>query len=1564
MTKTYVLPLAVCIALMGPLTAVSQETASETVVEDEQDPGFLEKMIQNALGGDGREVRIVGLEGPLSADVKIAAIEVADPNGTWLTIRNVEMSWRRLALLRGRVEIDALTIGSIDLLRSPETPPAPAPSIEADPTPPEPFSLPDLPVSIELGSFGVGRLDLGQPVIGQAASLSIDGGATLAGGEGGVRLQIVRLDGPEGLIALDAGFENETRRLYVNLDVEEAAGGLIAHVAKFPDNPSVDLSISGDNPISDFVAQINLATDNAERLAGTVELQQTAEAEPLVTTITADIGGDITPLFLPQYQDFFGEDVQLNARVLLDSEEGTKVDNFDLASRALNLSGTASLAANGLPELVDVQGKVGTDDGLPVTLPLSGPITTLNSALLRMDYDASEGDAFIARVGVLGLRQEDLAVGTIDLSLDGTLARGEDEITVAGVTSEIRARLQGISTGDEDVDSALSGQTTFDADLAFDPTAATITLRDIALLSGDLRLDGEVDVTDLGGATTVAAQADMTTGDLDRFAPIVKKPLDGSFDGKVAAQFVTTSGAFDVDLTGLAQDLAIGNPQVDGLLVGRSDLALVARRNADGIVLENLDIRNPQLFAKGTGSLSSASAALDLEAEVNEASLLAEQFAGPLTVTAKASGNTPNFNIAVEAGGTAITDILGDGVVLNSDLVYEAAEGHLGVPSLSLTAGDLTATGNADVTGLDDVLAVAAELDLSTGNLARFAELAQIPLAGTFDGAVKAAFDTETTAFDVDMNGRAQSLAIGNPQVDQLLLGRSDLIVIAQGDLDGVELENLDISNPQLSAKGSGTLSREAADLTINAQLNEASMVAPTLTGPLSVAATATGTAPNFNVMLEAGGAAITDVLGDPVTLDSDLVYEAEAGHLGVPKLSLTAGELTAMGDADITGLNDALALVADLDLKTGDLARFGPLVDKPLGGTLDATVKAAFASDTGDFTADLNGNAQDIAIGSPQVDELLAGATVIDAKARRENGTIVIDTLTVDNPELQVNGGGTFSPEAGDLTLSANLADLGLFVPQLQGPLTLDTTAKGAGSAWAIDLNAEGPQGLKALINGGVASTDTDLDIDIALGNLGAFVSELPGPVTVKGKVTGDGTDYYVDVDATAPAGLTAAVDGRAYGPDGTMDIAVTGDIPLNIADGFIKPRSLEGNAQINLTVNGEPGVETLSGAITMDGARFSDPSTRIVLEQMGLNLTLDRGNANLDFRGNLETGGQIRVSGPVALTDPYNGDITVTLDSLKLVDPQLYEIDVEGQIRLSGALAGGASISGRIDIPRAEISIPDATGGGGVIPEMTHVSENASSRQTRQRAGLIKETREDGATGAPVAYPLDLVISAPARIFIRGRGLDTEFGGEIEIGGTSARLVPSGRFELIRGRMNILNRLLIFSEAVITLGGDLVPDLYMVAVSENAPIDASIEIEGPVSDPELTFSSTPELPEDEVLAQLFFGKPVSDLTPLEVAGLLSAISTLSGRGGGVFGKIRDGIGVDQLNVGTDSDGQTEVTAGKYLSEDVYSDVTVNAEGESRVQLNFEITDEFTVRGGFDSTGDTRVGLSFERDY
>ncbi|MEM8553870.1 MAG: translocation/assembly module TamB domain-containing protein [Pseudomonadota bacterium] len=1357
--------LALTAALV--VAPVGGQTTDE--IQDTQEPDFLERIIQNALGGEGREVRIIDLQGPLSANVTIAGIEVEDVDGVWLSIENVSMEWRRLALLRGRINISDLSIGSINLVRAPVTPPSdlPPPEAVAEAPPREPFQLPELPVSVDVGLLEIGQLALGQDLVGQAAEFALKGNAQLAGGEGGAALRLTRTDGLTSGYGLVASFDNESRQLVVDLNVAEDRGGLITSLAGFPGAPSLSLTVAGDNPLTDFIATIALATDDEPRLGGTLRLREsTSDTNPeaFVQTIDATLGGDVTALFAPQYQPFFGPNVGLAASVRVDPDAGTFVDTLNLSARALSLAGTVQFAPSGIPLLVDVSGNVGTGDGRPVALPIPGSLTEVTNANLRLDYDANAGEAFTMSLDASDVRQDTMRLGGATVRLDGTLSKTDAPLTIAGVAASLAAELRNIAVDDQpEVANTFTDPITFDGEVTWDAEPGTVTVRNLALVAGDLRVNGLADVVDLATSPTVTAEVTLDTGDLDRFAALAGQALQGSLTGALNAELEPRRGAFDVTLTGTSQDIGIGTAQVDQLLAGRTELDIAAKRDVNGLALDRLELGNAQLNVSGTGSLRANTLDLALDGNVAEAGLLADHLAGNLSL-------------------------------------------------------------NARVTGRGD-------------------------------------------------------------------------------DYD--------------------------ADVTL-------------------------------------GGQAIETVLGAPARLTGAGSYAQTAGTALLDSLSLTAGDLSVTGQAQASGLNDQPVASADLTMRTGDLARFAPLADMPLQGTLALDIEGDVDTAAQTFAALVTGEGDTIQIGVAEVDQLLAGRTDINIDASGSGETIQINSFDITNQELTVAGGGSVAAEGGDVTLDAQLRDLGLFVPNLSGPLTLQAQGNGSNSAWDFAVTAAGPSELSTDLSGTYTPTNLDVDLVARLGDIAPFVGKLSGPIAVNGTLTGENDTYLVDLTADALGGLTAQVSGTALSPDGNADLAIAADVPLTLAGPFIAPRSLTGNVIADLTLQGPPAVESLRGTVRLADTRFSDPSSKLVLETIAGTVTMDAGQAVTSIAADLATGGQIRVSGPVALSDPFNGNLDIVLDQLNLVDPALYEIQQSGEINVSGPLTGGANIVGQIDLGRVELRIPTSFGAGGPIIEIEHVNEPRPSLVTRERAGLVIEPEPaEAAGGNAPAYGLNVAIDAPQRIFVRGRGLDVEFGGRLTVGGTTDNIIPSGRFELVRGRLDILTQVLEFSEATITLGGDLVPQVFMVAESEDATIDAQIEISGPVDQPELRFTSDPELPEDEVLAQLFFGKSIAELSPLEAVELVSAIATLTGRsGGGLLGGIRDSIGVDRLNVGQDDEGNAEVTAGKYITDDIYTDLTVNAEGTSRIRLNYDIRPGLTTSGSFDNEGDTRIGIGFARDY
>ena len=73
-----------------------------------------------------------------------------------------------------------------------------------------------------------------------------------------------------------------------------------------------------------------------------------------------------------------------------------------------------------------------------------------------------------------------------------------------------------------------------------------------------------------------------------------------------------------------------------------------------------------------------------------------------------------------------------------------------------------------------------------------------------------------------------------------------------------------------------------------------------------------------------------------------------------------------------------------------------------------------------------------------------------------------------------------------------------------------------------------------------------------------------------------------------------------------------------------------------------------------------------------------------------------------------------------------------------------------------------------------------------------------------------------------------------------------------MIRGTLSIAGQSLTFSKGEVSFsGGGLTdPSIDFVATSSTSTVTANLEVSGYASDPKIRLYSTPELPQDEVLA------------------------------------------------------------------------------------------------------------------
>lgn len=1412
---------AIILALV-PLPLLAQTT------QEEEDKGFLVSLIEDNLSGEGHIVSISGFKGALSSEATLTELTVADTEGVWLTLRDVVLDWNRAALLSGAVDVNALKAAEVIVSRAPVAEASATdalPSAEATP-----FSLPDLPVSIDIGEMSVARFELGDSFLGTPLIATLSGSADLGGGEGQFDLKVNRLEGPSGAFSLAGGFINETRVLDANFSFQEAAGGLVSGLIGLPNNPSIDLTVKGTAPIENFVADIALATDGADRLSGQLQVIQ-ADAG---LGFDLDISGDVSPLFAPEYSDFLGPDVALKATGA-QTTAGYDLSALSLTAQSLSLDGSAQIGTSGFPTAFDLTGTMADPTGDIVLLPLTGPKTFVTHADLSVQFDAAQSDEWRADITAREFDRPGLLIEQLDLTGGGVIRAATGE-----VTADMTYGATGLKLDDSASNEALGNRIDGTFKLATE-AGAPIEISEMTIKGAgiDVELQATVETAETVQVDTVL-QADVK--DISRFSALTGQNLGGGGSFNVIANATPLDGLFDVLLSGETNDLKVGIEQIDPLLAGIGRLSGSATRDTKGTRVKGLLVETGAAVIHLDADVTNDGGTAEFSAELTEISLIEPRLNGPANLTGTARLNSEQ-KVDLDATLTAFTDQI-----------------------------DLTATLSPSTEGQT----VSANLNLKLADLARYAGFTAKEMSGAVTGGGRVTLLSDQTRFTAQLDLETQDLQTGFAQLDPVLLGAgnwtADLTRLGETQFDVNTLEG---STPylQIAASGKGDLNGAIAG-EVDLTLPEAARVAPGLPGEMSLIATVDRTENLVSNVI-----ATLDGSGTNVNLN---------GQIAAPDQDFeTSGRI---------------------DFNIASLSPFSRLAGQQIGGALQGQGEVGFLPDLSRFDVDLTLQSQNLRTGIEQADLLLRGAGRYRIDATKNGESISAPVISVSTPVLSIDGSADAQGlNSGTATFNARLSDVGLFTDQLSGPLTAKGQASRRNGAWGINADATGPGGMTAKANGTVSD------------------------------------------------GMQMALD-------------VTGALPLGLANNILAPRRITGNANFDLSVNGPATLDSVSGRLETQGARLAAPTLGRSLENINTTVMLSNGQAQVAASGTLNTGGDIQVNGPVGLTSPFNANLTTRISALKLRDPNLYSTEVAGQIALTGPLSGGARITGEMDVFDTELQVP-STGIGalGTLPDVAHVNAPASVRTTLKRAGLTLSGQDVATeTGSGPEFPLDIIVNAPSRIFIRGRGLDAELGGQLRIGGTTNNVVPVGELSLIRGRLDILQQRFELSEGSASLQGDFIPYIRLVAgTTSNTGTVINIIVEGPASSPEVTFESVPELPQDEVLAQLIFGRDLSDISPLQAVQLAAAVGTLAGTGGsGVIDGLRQDLRLDDFDVTTDAEGNAAVRAGAYVSENVYTDVTVSADGTTDININLDITDEITAKGSVNNDGETSIGIFYERDY
>jgi translocation and assembly module TamB len=240
----------------------------------------------------------------------------------------------------------------------------------------------------------------------------------------------------------------------------------------------------------------------------------------------------------------------------------------------------------------------------------------------------------------------------------------------------------------------------------------------------------------------------------------------------------------------------------------------------------------------------------------------------------------------------------------------------------------------------------------------------------------------------------------------------------------------------------------------------------------------------------------------------------------------------------------------------------------------------------------------------------------------------------------------------------------------------------------------------------------------------------------------------------------------------------------------------------------------------------------------------------------------------------------------------------------------------------------------------------------------------------GLPGLFKLDLRLRAANQLFVSGMGLESEWGADLRVTGTSAAPQIVGRLDVVRGTYSFAGRRFDLDDTShVTFEGGTNPALDIRATGDVSGTAITIVIGGRAQNPQISFSSTPQLPQDELLSRALFGESISSISAIQAVQLAAALNSLRGGGGGLnpLGKLRSVAGIDRLRIlGADeTTGRgTAVAAGTYISNRIYVEIITDARGFTATQLSISLSKALSILSQTSSFSGTSVELRYRKDY
>ena len=399
------------------------------------------------------------------------------------------------------------------------------------------------------------------------------------------------------------------------------------------------------------------------------------------------------------------------------------------------------------------------------------------------------------------------------------------------------------------------------------------------------------------------------------------------------------------------------------------------------------------------------------------------------------------------------------------------------------------------------------------------------------------------------------------------------------------------------------------------------------------------------------------------------------------------------------------------------------------------------------------------------------------------------------------------------------------------------------------------------------------------------------------------------------------------------------------------LEGQELKGSVAIGADVSGTPADPVLTGIARGTGLVYRNAAFGTEIVDLAFDGQFGGSVLKLNSITGRANGGTIAGSGFVRFGLEQQVDLRADLSRARLANSDTLEFTLSGPLRLSGE-GRKVTLSGDLTVDTARV-------------QLVQVETSEIPQLQVRRAGEVRLPEpEPSLRISDIA--LDVRVRADDRVLVEGMGLESTWRGDIRVRGTAAAPQFIGTATLVRGEFSFAGSTFDLTSGRVGFNGSpLDSSLNIQAQTQAEEVTAFVTISGTAGKPDIRFSSSPSLPEDEILSRLLFGSSVADLSVTEAVQLATAIAGLQS-GVDTMGKIRRSVEVDRLRLvgdNTQTGMGTGIAIGKRLTRNIYVEVLTDSQGNTLTTVQLTLSRIWSVLLEVSSLGNSSVNLRYQRE-